>query len=388
MSLSQDFVMFQELTGSASQDNRTAIVNEAVSRSHGFPELMTGRTEATTFRGGKTIRENIQFDNKATAQNVRAMQTRNYQHRQAMTTIEIRFRRTEDYMVWEDSEVALNEGEVITRAMRDVQFKNLQFAFEQRLWTSVFEYLDDVLFRVPVGSYGATAMEANNGLDQYSIFSCINGETNGLYSGAGWTTFEGINPSTESLWRPQRRVYDDSQLLTDTVSSMIRAFDDMARDVHFVPPQMEAQYFEGWNPNRQVIFASRDGVNTYSQALRSLKDNFAVSRQDPAFMDPRYNGIKVKYISRMDTATAWDGGTTNEADASVTGPRFLWANGDYTMPIFHRDYYFKKDTPMRHINQPDTWVQRVEIWWNLMFKSRQRQGIIYPSASTTNTTPA
>ena len=374
----QDFAMFQSLTGPSIYNDRNRITNEAVSRSHIFPKLFEGRTDKTTFRGGSEIQDRIQFENKATASNVNAMVTRSYQHRQAMTSVSVPWRFTEDYMAWTDKEIELNCGDQsMTRAFRDTKFKELKYSFEQRLWTSIFEFIDDTILRVPTGTYGPAAMESDKGLDQMSLFAMINEETNGLYT--GWTTKQGIAPATESKWRPQAQTYAASSFATDDGSGLFNGFDELSEDVKFIAPKRERQYFEGFNPNRQFIITSRKGLSNYRTAARSVQELFvSASRQDPAFPNVTYNGAELLTPDRMTDNTAWDDGAQNEAGASVPHPRYLWINGDYTIPIFHNSYYFRKDEPMRNISQPDTWVQRIEIWWNILYLSLQRQGILSP----------
>jgi hypothetical protein len=47
-------------------------------------------------------------------------------------------------------------------------------------------------------------------------------------------------------------------------------------------------------------------------------------------------------------------------------------------PYVHTSRYLKRHDVMRHPNQPYTSIQNVDCWWNIMARSRQRQGIISP----------
>jgi hypothetical protein len=64
-----------------------------------------------------------------------------------------------------------------------------------------------------------------------------------------------------------------------------------------------------------------------------------------------------------------------------SGARYWWVNGNYLTPIFHSRRYFEKHEVLRHPNQPFTYVQVVDCWWNLFCNSRQRQGIVAPLAT-------
>ena len=376
----QQFNMFMEYTSPVYLSDPNHIINEAASRTHVFPYILKDRTAKTTFQSGSEIRETIQFENKGTAANRLPMEVRSYSNKQSGTTTKAYWRFTDDYMVWTEAEILLNEGgNNSSEAFRRAKYKSVRNAKEQQLWTSLFEFMDDAIMRVPVGlTYGPTQMESETGRHQMSIFAMINGETNSLYT--GWTTKQTVNPVTEPLWKPQVETYASNQIITDVDTSLIRAFDNMYEAVKFTPPDMKRQYFEEWNPSRQTIFTSRRGKINYAQALRAQKDTYALGRQDPAFPNPVYQGTPVVSISRMDTAAAWDNGTKTQDNATVPHPRYLWINGNYTVPIFHTDKYFAQDKPERDINQPDTYIQRVECWWNVLYTSLQRQGIVAPVA--------
>jgi hypothetical protein len=62
------------------------------------------------------------------------------------------------------------------------------------------------------------------------------------------------------------------------------------------------------------------------------------------------------------------------------GARFWFVNGQYITPIYHSTRYMKKHDVMRHPNQPFSWVQPVDCWWNVFCNSRQRHGIVAPLA--------
>jgi hypothetical protein len=73
--------------------------------------------------------------------------------------------------------------------------------------------------------------------------------------------------------------------------------------------------------------------------------------------------------------------TENGSTTIDKGARYWFVNGQYLTPIFHSTRYMKKHDVMRHPNQPFTWVQPVDCWWNLFCNSRQRHGIIAPLRS-------
>jgi hypothetical protein len=195
----------------------------------------------------------------------------------------------------------------------------------------------------------------------------------------------------------------NGQTFSAAIGGLIPAFDDMFLKVQFTPPSTKQEYFEKPGLQRQMILCSRAGINQYKQALRKSNDTL-VSYQDPAYNNPSYSGIELMYCSNLDTAaifpalssgstqrTAYD---TDIVAASTTvgatefqsgtggvidpGARYFWVNGNYLTPIYHSRRYFSKHDVMKHPNQPFTYVQVVDCWWNLFCNSRQRMGIVAP----------
>ena len=186
------------------------------------------------------------------------------------------------------------------------------------------------------------------------------------------------------------------------IGGLLTAFDEMFLKLDFRTPSTRAEYFEKPSMNRQMILCSRLGINNYKQALRASNDTL-VSYQDPAYNAPTYSGIELMYCSNLDTAAIYPktsaglvrsayngaisaasttaGATEVSADTIDSGARYWWVNGNYLTPIFHSRRYFEKHEVLRHPNQPFTYVQVVDCWWNLFCNSRQRQGIVAPLAT-------
>jgi hypothetical protein len=185
------------------------------------------------------------------------------------------------------------------------------------------------------------------------------------------------------------------------VYSLFGAFDDMYQKVQFKAPLTQRQYFEETQFNRQMILCSKEGINLYKRSLRASND-MLVSAQDSAYNTPTYSGIPVEYCANMDSAAIYpavaSGSSVNDdlagrnGDTVVAtgsefalntidkGARFWFVNGQYVTPIYHSTRYMKKHDVMRHPNQPFTWVQPVDCWWNVFCNSRQRHGIVAPIA--------
>ena len=412
---------FVDVTGPAFITSARGIVNEAVKNTYLLGRFLRGRPDSQILSGGRVIRDTILFDEDTTAENYLPNQSFTWRNPQVLENWEINWRFTTDHSSWTDQEILLNINDGMTKTARHQAYKNLKWAKEQRMWTSKLNFLEDRLTSQP----DTSTMESATGADQYSIFSFVNeygadpSETATAYTGLGeglfgkaaaqdgvgaglnlssvtnWATVEGITPATvlgTGKWSPQQQAYTEETGVTDPIS---RAFDSMFQDVKFVPPPTRTEYFENENMVSQFILTSKVGITQYQSELRGSQDTFVtVGRQDPAYVNPQYAGIDLIRIANLDTAEVYPAsavagtGTTvaataptTEGQASYLGPRYYWLNSRYLVPMFHTERYMTQHPTMRHPNQPYTTIKTCDTWWNLICRSRQRQGVVFPGAA-------
>lgn len=383
----QVFNDFMTTTDSAILTDASSIVNEAVKNNYLLRRFMRGKGPQEILQGGKSIKDTILFDEESTFQYYQPNETFTWQNPQVLTEWEISWRFCVDHASWTDQEISLNAGGGMSKNARHKMYKDLKRSKMQRLWTSILNGMEDSLFAVPSGA----DMEVASGTKPYSIPSFITEAADGLPAGTGATSWTGsstvmnINPSTYAKWDNQRSLYDSTALGT-----IFDAFDEMYLKTKFDAPPTRKEYFESDNLYRQFIAASRDGINEYQKQLRTTGDRFITqSRQDPAFLKPTYGGIEVEYVSALDTAAvniSGDDSVTADGDVYATeaaathdGPRYWWINANYLTPVFHNQRYLTTHPVQTHPNQPFTHVMPVDCWYNLVCKSRMRQGIVSPS---------
>jgi hypothetical protein len=430
----QTFNDFMQATGPTYLTSADAVINEAVKNTYAFSRLLKEKTSEATVQGGNEIRDVIMFDDASTYDHYLPNDTFNWQNAQTLDTIKCPWRFSIDHMAWTDHEVELNSGEGASRDYVKAQYKRLKRSKEQRMWTSLLNGFENDLWRTPFGNSGE--MEAASGKLPYSLPAFISevpdfNNAFGVRGGMplGWSSVLGLaNNSTNSVtsgedrWTNQISYYNgkptagandpmvsyssiensrvNGQTFSAEIGGLLAAFDDMFLKCDFQPPSTRQEYFEKPTLNRQMILCSRVGLNKYKQALRASNDTL-VSYQDAAYNAPAYSGIELMYCSNLDTAAiypALSSGTTQRTAyntdivvASTTagatesastvidpGPRFWWVNGNYLTPIYHARRYFEKHEVLRHPNQPFTYVQVVDCWWNLFCNSRQRHGIVAP----------
>ena len=410
---------FMQSTGPSYLKSADAVINEAVKNNYLLSRLLKEKASDTTVQGGTSIKDVIVFDDATTYQKYLPNDTFTWSNPQVTDTLSASWRFSMDHMSWTDQEIELNEGDP------KVMYKRVKRIKEMRMWTSMLNGMENDLWATPFGNYGT--MESAGGKEPYSLPSFITetlntnltlGERGGVP--AGWTNILGIDPTVDARWSNQVSFYNRLGALTDapnvqaagqfgssghnnnntvarTVFNLFGAFDDMYLKVQFKSPLTQKQYFEETNFNRQMILCSKDGINLYKRTLRS-SNNMLVSQQDSAYNTPTYSGIPVEYCANMDTAAIYPAAASAVTDSrtgrntqTVTGTntelntltidkgaRFFFVNGQYITPIYHSTRYMKKHDVMRHPNQPFSWVQPVDCWWNVFCNSRQRHGIVAP----------
>ena len=140
--------------------------------------------------------------------------------------------------------------------------------------------------------------------------------------------------------------------------------------------------------NAQFIACSQAGQRIYTRQLREMQDTFVTAgRQDPAYMRPQFAGIDLERVVALDTYAGYgkaDGSEAPKTESTTDafqGPRYYFINGNYMKPVFHSSRYMYTHPSMRHPNQPFTTIVPVDSWMNFICRSRQRQGIVFPSAN-------
>ena len=390
------FTDFVNATGPSFITGPDDVIMEAAKQSYLLGRFLKGQDRAKVLSGGSTIKDQVIFDEQNTAEYYDPNSTFTWTNPQVLTEWEARWKFLVDHMSWTDQEVELQGMSNYSREARHQVYKRLKRSKEQRMWTSLINKMEDQLFQVPE----VANMETSTGKQPYSIPAFVNEETNGLFGGvalgapgAAWTVVEGINPSTESGWVPQQIQYSSNAVSTGA-NNIIAAFDNMFYSVKFVAPPTKEQYFEVSNLYSQFIACSKGGLNVYQRLMRDYQDTFiTTSRQDPAFIRPQYAGIDLEYVTTLDTAALYSADTqasalvAENAGATVaedTGPRYYWLNSQYLCPVFHTSRYMEKHPAMRHPSQPFTTIAPVDCWMNLVARSRQRLGIVWPNGDMYN----
>tara|TARA_R110000803_G_C11989495_1_gene321990 strand:- start:45207 stop:46340 length:1134 start_codon:yes stop_codon:yes gene_type:complete len=366
-----EFTDFVGITGQAIFSGPNDIINDSTEHNtYLLRKALKGKPLSAVVKGGRTIDDTIQFDNNGSFSNYQTNAVFSPSNPQLTTNISINWRFSKFEYVYTDQEIELNATDGMTEGARFHQYKEIKMQKEMGAWSSGVDGIENQLLAVPVTG----DQEAAGGEDQYSIFSFISEDTTNFHP-TGWTTIEGINPANEANWRNQVTTYDHTDPLNIT-TGVFAAFDEMKQDIYFEMPGTRDQYFENDTMNRCCIIASKQGMTLYQQALRASNDRLVGNgnSSDPSYADPAYAGIPVKRISGLDDAAVY----TSAAEAAGE-PRYYWLNFNYIKVVFHTNKYFQQSAPIRHPNQPFTHVVYFDTYWNMIMRSRRRQGIVAPT---------
>lgn len=433
------FNNFMRATGPAYMTGPEQLINEAQRNCYLLGQLMTDKSSAEMIQSGTKVKDVIMLDTETTFRPFRPNQQVTWPNKQSVTEHEIPWTYGFDVMTWTDQEVEHQAHEGLSVAHVRTQFKRLQHIKETELWTSVFNGMENLIFRTPFGNYDT--IEGAGAEAPMPLHAIISESFLGLP--AGWSagnTIAGLSPVAHPTWRPQVVFYDPrkptrtetlvtsaterqisapttipgsvyntgnpyypgSATAVNTVYDLISAFADMYLRLEFKSPKPGTNFFEDSSTRNQLIITSRAGVLQLQRVLRSNNDNMR-SYSSLDFVRVEYAGIPVQYVAAMDTCATYaahssavsqtlTGGspsapavastaatqTESHPNTILQGPRYLWIDSRYICPVIHRRKWMHKQAPRLMENTLGTWVQPVECWWSLFPRSRRRLGTLVP----------
>lgn len=402
---------FMEATGPLIITEPDGVINDAqLHKTYSFGALMGGdRGKKKMISGGSEIRFETFFETGGRTRFHQPGATQNWSQPQKLTHGRAHWRYLITDMSWTLQDIMNNEKlKYGNEDQRFQEYVRLKRHYEQVMWTDKWDFLESHVWSEP----DFNEMEAAAGGEYgkwYSIPAFINEYTNGLYNtgggaGTAWTTIHGIDPSSTTLG--QNRFVQNTAVYSNNGSnagtspsiaakSILGAFETMWQECHFEKPPTMGEYFSSPAYNNQQIFCSKQGQRAYNSFLRMNQDLYVIEgRQDPAFPDPAFNFIPVKYVNALTAATLYPNNVTtiasstdniaegtNASTGNRQGPRFYWINSNYLYPCFNEDMFFSVQKVREHFNDPDTFVQPVRTWGNFKCTSRMRQGLVRPGTN-------
>jgi hypothetical protein len=363
--------------------------------------LMGGdRGKRRMVTGGSEIRFATFFETGQVTRHVQPGETRTWSQPQKLVHGAAPMRYRESHMAWTRQVIMHNQG---LRNGEFDQYVNHKHHLEQVMWTDYWNFDEAHIWSEP----NYSEMEVMTGTEGqfYSIPAFINEYTNGLFNNSGtagtaWTRIHGLDPT--STTRGQNRYVHNTVTYSNAVTSansvfsnstILTAFTKAWFAVNWTKPPKNGEYFDDVSINNQTIYCSPEGQLAYEIALRGSQDAFVMSgRQDSAYNGPTYNGIPMRRVSALTTATIYPAGTAgaitnNLAESSTAllynaGPRYYFVDSNTMFPFFDPDMFFERGEVRNHFNDPDTFVQPVFIWGNMLCPRRSTHCLVRPGGAS------
>lgn len=399
---------FYRITGPAVVESPEDFLNEAAERSYLMTWLVGGKM---TLQGGSEIVEYPMVDDGSTAANNLPGGERTHNQPQVLRTITAQWRLTEDFMVFNHILRDLNEGGG-PRA-RFQRRKSEQAREEIRVATSLSNKLEADCFAQPnVNTQEGTGVAIT---DPASIFTFVNEFggptviTNTIYDSDprypvstglpnGFTTIQGINPSTEKWFRCWQVPYNDTAPTVSTANAAgHNLFTALSKAINLVkykplPWKTGATTNDAANNPDYVIPVSVAGDALVQAIARAGNNFFRNSPGDPFYPNTSFAGIPFVPCAAMDSAAVYPtSGTTApavgsgvvESAADNIGPRFPLISRRWLRQIFHEKYAFYMWPAKVPTKQHDTEIIPISTLHNRVCLSRRKMAMIYPLADIT-----
>lgn len=378
------FSDFQFLTRDIKLTGPEELLNEATAHNYILGDMLADRESEHIFRGGTQLTERIQARDNNSFRTYKPNDELNPTAADTVRRINAPWRFTVGGYAWNDNEILLNEGD-------PNRYGDLKYDYEQGAMTAIVNGMENLMWLTP----SSNDMEAIGGETPYSIPAFIQeGGATVTLGGvpSGFTTIMGLQPSVEPWWQNQTAGYTGANIETaDSPTGIFAAFDKMLRLVKFDRlniSQMQ-KYWEDDNLRKMRIYTNGNGRDVFMRLIRSKNNRLMTSAsdgKDAAYPDPRFDGYPVDWIEKLDTASLYSAGnnsvaSTFNADGSAkTGyPRFYFLNLKYLYVIFHNRKYFDQVMRDGGARQPFTHVMWIDTYYNIVCRSRRRQGIVYPN---------
>lgn len=386
----QQFLDWAINTGPIFLSGEDRIVNNISKRSFLLGKMLRGKPASQTIQGGNKIQETLYLLANRTFTTFKRNTDVTWENPQKDTLVQYDWRFTLDHMTWDEAEYELQTSGLSGIGLK-TKYKDMAFSKMQRVWESMIDGWEDLLWQAPNGADQFAEMEGANGQEPYSIPVFVN-ESGSATQGfdSNWTTIGQVSMATYGQNWDNARVQYDANDPGDTdgnQNGLLNAFDDISVTINYRPPGFKDEYFEKASEvgNRHIICTSKKGLTQIMGIYRSSNDNL-IQPQDGSYPMPRWNGMALYDIAALDTAALYDDGSSgfvSEEAATVTnsGARYYFLNTEYLNVVYHSAKYFKmKDTPKEPERKVGVYVVPVECWGNMTCTSRRHQGIVYPGA--------
>lgn len=372
------------------------LINEAQKRRTLLRQILNSHDFDTMLKGGDRITDQVIFDEDNTYGSYNLLETRTPHLGNHLTEIAVDWAFTDAHVTFSKHEKGINGVGDLNRTAMAKRFKDVIHA----KWSNLFISINNGMERELIAQPNVSTMETVTTQKRvpYSIFCTLT--EFGAVAGpkptgtipVGFTTVQGINPTTQPRWRNPVQFYTEGRVLRsaarwDGFSAMSRMYDRL----NFEELAIRPEYGETGEPEG-FIAVSIVGKQLWEDNTATANDHLRYGPSNPGIPSGalQYNGVPVRYIELLDHAVVWPATSGaafgGETDATLdeagnattnpdsTGPRFIWIVPKYFKKIMHSDHFLEEERPPQSVYQPYVRTVYFDCWHQTFNRSRQRAG--------------
>ena len=389
------------------------MIHEGMKRTTLLRKIMKANDMVDMIQGGDTITDQIIFDEDSTASDYAPMESFNPRLQNHLTEISIDWKFTQINVTFSKHEKGLNMASQLKKGARSMVFKRIIKAKYTNLFVSLNNHFERQFFATP----NVTTMETSGGKVPLSLFCTITDVlAAALVAGTkptatvpvGFTTVQGVNPTTFPKWTNPCEGYGDGVTEITTAGNRwdgFRANRRMYERLNFEQLAIRPEYGESYEPEG-FIMCSLAGKDLWELAQARVNDHTRFGPGNAAYggvgsgsSGLNFDGVPVCYVEQMDHAAVWKTAAAaaqnaGELDGSLdengvaldnpatSGPRYVWVVPKYWRKIVHSEHFLEEEAPPATVFQPFSRTIYYDNWHNNFNRSRQRAGgVVQPDAA-------
>ncbi len=206
-------------------------------------------------------------------------------------------------------------------------------------------------------------------------------ESTGIPSGTSLTTIQQINPSTYSLWKPQRETYDVANIEVDSVG-LFKAFHRLTKKIMWEPvPGGAGEMYKETGKGKKIFATNLNGHEIYGRIMKGANDYTRAGPGDMSYQGLNYFGMPILYVRAYDD---------NYLDSTAsTAYSRVWQDGQPRYQAIDTDFLYWKADPEKWFWKSDAmqvsslsydaFCRFMRTDGNLLTHARERLGIICPN---------
>ncbi len=392
-------------TSQAVLSGQNFIRNETRPRNTFLWEVLKGHDMEEMLQGGDVITDQVIFEADSTYGPYAILEEREQRLTNHLTEVSIPWAFTDAFVTFSKHEKGLNMASSLNRGARSFVFKKIVKAKWSNLFISINRGMEREFFAQPNADTMEAATPTTGKRVPLSLFATIHefGATAAQVNPTatvppGFTTVQGVNPTTFPAWRNPVEFYADGMTEIEVAGARwdgFIAFQRLFDRLQFEELAIRPEYGETNRP-AGIIMTSMKGKTLFTHATALQNDYLRHGPSNPAYPGLNFEGVPIKWKESMDTAVVWrdaastgfggESASTLDADgaaaaeAEFVGPRFVMVNPKHYKKIVHSDHFLEEETPPATAEQPYVRTVFFDCWHNNWNDSRQMcGGVITPS---------